>query len=197
MSNVYSRRGANPAPLPFAIRLSDGRLRTDPTTFTPAEIADAGYVAAPDPPDYDPATQHAPSWTGTAWALTDKTPEDLVAELAAAKAARKEALAEQRWTVECGGITVGGTRIATDDRSKLLLNGKYRVAEKSPDAGHRWKSEDGTELVLTSAQVIAIGDAVADHVQACFDRELDLIAAIDAATTVQAVAAVAIETGWP
>ncbi|SMF83189.1 protein of unknown function [Azospirillum oryzae] len=114
------------------------------------------------------------------------------------RAARKEALADIRWEHECGGITMpDGSVIATDDRSKTLLNGKYRTAEKYPDRFHRWKGTDGTEIALTSAQVIAIGDAVSDHVQACFDRELDLIAAIDAADTAEAVLAVDIAADWP
>ncbi|MFS2014816.1 DUF4376 domain-containing protein [Azospirillum sp. CT11-132] len=114
------------------------------------------------------------------------------------RAARKEALAAIRWERECGGKTMpDGAVIATDDRSKTLLNGKYRTAEKYPNRLHRWKGSDGTEITLTSAQVIAIGDAVSDHVQACFDRELDLIAAIDAAETVAEVLAIDIAAGWP
>ena len=113
------------------------------------------------------------------------------------KAARKDALAALRWERECGGITLAdGSIIATDDRSKTLLNGKYRTAEKYPDRLHRWKGPVG-EITLTSAQVIAIGDAVSDHVQACFDRELDLIAEIDAAPDAAAALAVDLTAGWP
>ncbi|WP_395452837.1 DUF4376 domain-containing protein [Azospirillum melinis] len=111
--------------------------------------------------------------------------------------ARKDALAELRWRRECGGIVMhDGSVIATDDRSKTLLNGKYRTAEKYPDRLHRWKGAE-SEIILTSAQVIAIGDAVSDHVQNCFDRELDLIAEIDAAESAEAVLAIDITTGWP
>ncbi|WP_162488221.1 DUF4376 domain-containing protein [Azospirillum lipoferum] len=117
--------------------------------------------------------------------------------LAEVRAARKEALAALRWERECSGITMpDGSFIATDDRSKTLLNGKYRTAEKYPERLHRWKGPEG-EVTLTSGQVIAIGDAVSDYVQACFDRELDLIADIDAAETAVAVWAVDIATGWP
>lgn len=113
------------------------------------------------------------------------------------KATLKKALAAKRWEVECGGLTLpDGTRIATDDRSKTLLGGKYRDAEKHPDKLHRWKGPEG-ECLLTSAQVIAVGDAVAHHVQACFDRELDGVALIDAAGSVAAVLAVNIDGGWP
>ncbi|CAO3403512.1 DUF4376 domain-containing protein [Azospirillum palustre] len=111
--------------------------------------------------------------------------------------ARKDALAELRWRRECGGIVMpDGSVIATDDRSKTLLNGKYRTAEKYPDRLHRWKGAE-SEITLTTAQVIVIGDAVSDHVQDCFDRELDLIAEIDAAQSAEAVLAIDITTGWP
>ena len=53
----YHTMTTPPAPLPFRIRLSDGRTRTDPATFTADEIADAGYIVSPDKPDHDPATE--------------------------------------------------------------------------------------------------------------------------------------------
>jgi hypothetical protein len=54
---LYHTPTTAPAPLPFRIRLSDGRTRTDPATFTAEEIADAGYIEAPAKPDHDPATE--------------------------------------------------------------------------------------------------------------------------------------------
>jgi hypothetical protein len=47
---LYSLNGAYPKPLPKRIVLSNGTTRTDPTTFTPEEIADAGYIQVPEPP---------------------------------------------------------------------------------------------------------------------------------------------------
>jgi len=44
---VYSKNNKYPTPLPFKIILSDGSARTDPSTFTEEEIADAGYVEVP------------------------------------------------------------------------------------------------------------------------------------------------------
>jgi hypothetical protein len=45
-----------PAPLPFRIRLSNGFTRTDPSSFTAAEIADAGYTLVAEPA-YNGATE--------------------------------------------------------------------------------------------------------------------------------------------
>ena len=47
---LYSYKGNYPTQLPNRIRLSDGSTRTDKTTFTDEEIADAGYVAVDDMP---------------------------------------------------------------------------------------------------------------------------------------------------
>lgn len=80
---LYSCNGATPAPLPFRIMLPDGRSRTDPETFTAAEIAEAGYVPAPAMPEVHD-TQHAPEWNGEEWIVRDKTEEEIEAELDAA-----------------------------------------------------------------------------------------------------------------
>ena len=54
---LYSIHNQRPAPLPALIRLSDGRPRTDPASFTAEEIADAGYVGPYTEPAYDAATE--------------------------------------------------------------------------------------------------------------------------------------------
>lgn len=47
---LYSFKGAYPTLLPHRIVLSNGHTRTDNTTFTEEEIADAGYIAVDNPP---------------------------------------------------------------------------------------------------------------------------------------------------
>lgn len=54
---LYSYNGNTPSPLPFRIKLSNGFTRTDPTTFTEEEIADAGYSGPYTEPAYDPSTE--------------------------------------------------------------------------------------------------------------------------------------------
>ena len=41
---LYSYNGEYPTDIPERIRLSDGSTRTDSSTYTEEEIADAGYV---------------------------------------------------------------------------------------------------------------------------------------------------------
>ncbi|WP_050743847.1 MULTISPECIES: DUF4376 domain-containing protein [unclassified Shinella] len=70
---LYTRNGSYPAALPASITLSNGFIRTDPSSFTVDEIADAGYVEAPAQPDYDPATEQL-GWDGEVWTVTTLPP---------------------------------------------------------------------------------------------------------------------------
>lgn len=72
---LYSHKTKYPQPIPFRIILSDGRTRTDPSSFTPEEIADAGYVQVNQPPQI--TRYQRLSWSGTDWVVTDFTPEEI------------------------------------------------------------------------------------------------------------------------
>jgi hypothetical protein len=76
---MYSYKGSTPAPLPERIRLSDGMTRTDKSTFTDAEIADAGYVYVDSfTQNYEERTQKVVWNSGLiAWELLDKTHEEI------------------------------------------------------------------------------------------------------------------------
>lgn len=76
---LYSLNKTEPKELPFKIYLSDGKQRTDPSSFTDDEIADAGYVFAGFAPAHDSTTQKA-TWNGTEWVISNKTAEELQAE---------------------------------------------------------------------------------------------------------------------
>jgi hypothetical protein len=77
---LYSKNNQYPKPIPFRIVLSDGRTRTDPSTFTEDEIVDAGYVAVDNPPNI--TSNEVLSWNGELlrWEVRDKTAEELEAE---------------------------------------------------------------------------------------------------------------------
>ena len=123
-----------------------------------------------------------------------------VAMTAADKAARDALVAEhwasqiaaRRYDAEVAGTVVGGMPIATDDRSKLLINGAALRANRSSDYVLRWKTSDGF-VDLTADQVLAVADAVSEHVQACFDRE-DVLT--DAVATGMMTTEM-LEEGWP
>jgi hypothetical protein len=77
---LYSYQGNYPTTLPFRIRLEDGSTRTDPSTFTPEEIAIAGYLAVDNPPIIEP--NEALEWNSQdlLWVVREKTTEELLAE---------------------------------------------------------------------------------------------------------------------
>lgn len=98
---LYSKNGSYPSTLPFRIKLSSGFTRTDPSTFTPEEIEDAGYVAVEEPPNIQ--SNQVLIWTGSSWFVRDKTEQELADELARkwyeVRAHRDRLLSEVDWRV--------------------------------------------------------------------------------------------------
>ena len=106
------------------------------------------------------------------------------------KADAQSRLASRRWQAETGGMTFNGAPVATDDRSKALIYGARGRTVK-------FKTASGQFVPLSASETEALADAVADHVQACFDHEAVLLDAINAAETVEELEAVDINAGWP
>lgn len=103
-----------------------------------------------------------------------------------------QVIAARRYEAEVGGIVLNGITIATDDRSKLLINGAALEAVIDPDYTMQWKAGDAF-VDLTGGQIIAIARSVRSHVQACFNRESELLSALDAGTFTNDM----LEQGWP
>lgn len=64
---LYSHNRAYPVPMPNRIVLSSGQSRTDKSTFTPEEIADAGWVQAPEQPQL--IYPNVLEWDGSEWVV--------------------------------------------------------------------------------------------------------------------------------
>jgi hypothetical protein len=75
---LYSHNNQYPRPLPYRIVLSDGRTRTDHSSFTAEEVLDAGYVEAPNPPDI--TYLQVLEWAGTEWVVREKTSDELLSD---------------------------------------------------------------------------------------------------------------------
>lgn len=103
-----------------------------------------------------------------------------------------ELIAARRYEAETAGIELSGIPVATDDRSKLLISGAAQRAAREPGYTLSWKTYEGF-IDLSAEQVQAMADAVADHVQACFNREAELQGAVaDGSITAEML-----EQGWP
>jgi len=105
------------------------------------------------------------------------------AELAARRAELLAYVGEARYAREMAGVTVpGGFRVATDDRSKLLLAGSRIKAEADPTYSTKWKVSPTDRVEVPASQIIAMSDAVLAFVDACFDADDAACAAILAGT---------------
>lgn len=69
MTLLYTKNGEYPKQIPHMIRLSNGSVRSDRTTFTAEEIADAGYVQVDEPPVY--TYPNKLEWNGTGWVVRE------------------------------------------------------------------------------------------------------------------------------
>ena len=123
-----------------------------------------------------------------------------VAMTAAEKAARDEEvtaqwadqIAARRFQVETGGVTVEGVQINTDRDSQSLLTGAAFAASLDPGYHIKWKAATGF-VDLTGEQILGIASQVRAFVQACFNREAELLGAVaDGSITAEML-----EEGWP
>jgi hypothetical protein len=103
----------------------------------------------------------------------------------------KAEIKERRDKVIEAGTTVNGINIATDDVSQQRITGAALAATVDPSTTVRWKLPDDSFVTLDAAQVIAIAQAVRTHIQACFDREAELLEALNSGQSYD------LNAGWP
>ncbi|MNZ17270.1 hypothetical protein D3C78_342580 [compost metagenome] len=101
-------------------------------------------------------------------------------------------IAETRFRHEVSGITINGQVIDTSREGQSLLTGAAVAAMLDPNYRCRWKSEGGF-VELDATQVIGLASAVRVHVQACFDREAELLEALKKGEFSEAM----LDEGWP
>ncbi|MGS0736166.1 DUF4376 domain-containing protein [Pseudomonas sp. GG8] len=103
-----------------------------------------------------------------------------------------EQIAAVRYMHETASITVGSVAIDTGRDSQALITGAALSAVIDPEYVCVWKTINGP-VELTATQLIGVAAAVRAHVQACFDREGQLLAALaEGAFTVDML-----DEGWP
>lgn len=101
-------------------------------------------------------------------------------------------IAGTRYDFETAGITINGQPIDTGRDSQALITGAALSALMDPAYVCNWKTSTGA-VSLNAEQLKVIATAVRAHVQACFDREIALLAAVAAGTYTEAMLA----EGWP
>lgn len=125
-------------------------------------------------------------WTGRGWQVLDEKPEPAI------HAPTADDIAARRFVAETAGITLNGMHVETDDRSKLLINGAALEAMLDPDYVMQWKTPTGF-VELDAGQVLGVATAARAHVQACFNREAELLDALAAGTFTPEM----LDQGWP
>jgi len=82
------------------------------------------------------------------------------------------------------GIEVNDITIPTDDLTVSRITGARIKADLDPDFTFKWKVS-GSFVDLTAEQIIAISDAIFNHIQNCFTAESGV--SLDGLTTIQEV----------
>lgn len=123
------------------------------------------------------------------------TPEPTLDEV---KESMLQQLAERRWQAEESGTLINGVRINTDRQSQSKLIAAYvKSLQDNTYIIESWKVAPGVFITLNAQTIIAIGNAVEDHVQACFHNEKVLTNQIVTATTKAELFQIDLNIGWP
>jgi hypothetical protein len=186
----YSKNGEYPVEgLPDRIKLSTGQTRTDSSTFTPAEIADAGYQSVLPPPSKQP--YEILSWENNTWVVTD--PRTVEGE----KSRLLGNLSDKRKEAE-ENFTFGGAPITLDEGTQARINAAMIGLERSPEGTTTpWQVSRGVFTQFNLATLQALGVAAFNHVRLCFVNSQTLATQIMAGTTLAELDAIDLDVGWP
>jgi hypothetical protein len=104
----------------------------------------------------------------------------------------KSLIATRRYLAETAGIVVNGMPLDTGRDSQALVTGAALQSVIDSAYTCQWKTTGGF-VDLDAPQIIAIASTMRAHVQACFDREAELLDAVSAGT----YTAAQLDQGWP
>jgi hypothetical protein len=113
------------------------------------------------------------------------------------KASRKDDLKAKRQAVVDGGTTIVGDEVRTDAKGRASLVESLSVEDLVPGQSFDWNTQDGGWVTLSYGQLKQYQTGVNGHVQGSFTNHRSLDAELDAATTLEEIDAVDIDSGWP
>lgn len=117
---------------------------------------------------------------------------EIAARATKAHAEASALFADLRWRCETSGTVVDGRVIETDRTTQAMLTGAAVAATLDPGYSVRWKTADGF-VTLSAEQIITTAQAIRAHVQSCFDREAELLDALNAGNYDGSM----LDDGWP
>lgn len=165
------------APEPYALVFEAPRPEHDAVTQTVREIA---------------PVLTAKGHYEQQWEVVELDAETVVDNRAKEAEQIRNEIADRRWRAEVAGIDVGGMHIDTGRDSQALITGATVQAMLDSSYALRWKTPAGF-VDLTAEQIIGVATAARAHVQACFNREAELLEALEAGTFTPEM----LDQGWP
>ena len=186
----YSFQGQYPIEgLPDRIRLPDGKVRTDSSSFTSQEIQEAGFILVPDPPAKQP--NESLLWENNTWAVRDT--RDLDEE----KDSKLRALSLRRKQAE-ETFVFNGQTILLDEGTQARINAALIGLERSTEGTTTpWQIRRGVFVDFNTTTLEALGLAAFEHVRLCFVNAKAVSSRILAATSLADLDAIDLENGWP
>lgn len=156
-----------------------------PLECTPPEHDQALFTAAPTS-----IVNAAPGLYRQEFELTPRSIEE-------ARTGLKARAGSKRWDVETGGVEIPGfgrvpTGLEDQNRVATSIQGMERTGLTEVD----YKLPSGWAR-LTLDELVEVGRAITTHVEACFARERQLHAEIDAAGSIEELGMIDIDSGWP
>lgn len=186
---LYSKSGQYPTRLPFRIKLSDGRTRTDSSSFTEEEILDAGYVSVPDKPVATP--WQTVLWKGTEWQVDDQSVETLKQQKMAEIDAYRDSLIYSEKTVQ---LSDGRTVPVDVRRDKPDIQNLTNIVQKASlkiirgeSSTQLFKAADNLVYELTPEQAVELGESVFAQIESIYAESWVRKAELEALTTAQQV----------
>lgn len=177
---IYSYNGAYPQKIPFRIRLSDGRTRTDPTSFTSEEIADAGYTPVADTPTI--TDSQVLEWDSQAidWVVRDKTAEELAAEESSKRNQLLDSITNHRDELIASGFWFNDVKYDSRPEDQKRISGAALLAFMAISQGAQannylwhggsesfsWIAQDNSVVEMDAPTVISFGQTAAEHERA-------------------------------
>lgn len=100
--------------------------------------------------------------------------------------------ASTRYRREVAGLEFDGSLFDSSRDGQALLMGAALHAIADPEYVCAWKARSGL-VELTATKLIAVSKAMRDYIQACFDRERELLDALASGEYVEEM----LDQGWP
>lgn len=150
---IYSHNGQPPKLLPHRIVLSNGLTRTNNTTFTEEELADADYILSTDKPIVD--YPNYVSWNGSSWDILQHSQEKIEQDLLLEQKRKADALRQYK-TDHINEIlvtTTNGNIFDGHDEARANMNEAITASDILGVTTHNWKLADNTVVNISLDEI--------------------------------------------